>query len=229
MTRRIAVLRPEPGNAATCARLREVGCEPLSLPLFAIVPLAWSPSDPAAFDALVLTSANAVRMAGPALATYRGLPIIVVGDATARAARAAGLEVAAIGGSDAASLLERLRERGHTRALHLAGRDHLLTTGDGIAQIIPVYASEAIAIKEAATLLAGTLCLIHSPRAGARLAQIAGDRTTIAIAVISANALAAAGTGWAATAIAASPDDPALIDTALALIDRDEPWRDKDA
>jgi uroporphyrinogen-III synthase len=34
------------------------------MPLFAIVPLDWTAPDPAQFDGLVLTSANAVRHAG---------------------------------------------------------------------------------------------------------------------------------------------------------------------
>ena len=37
------------------------------MPLFAIEPVEWRPPDPAQFDALLLTSANAIRCGGPAL------------------------------------------------------------------------------------------------------------------------------------------------------------------
>ncbi len=80
----LAVLRPEPGNAATAARIAAAGARTIRLPLFAVGPLAWTPPDPAVHDALLLTSANAVRQAGPGLAGYRTLPVHAVGAAPAR-------------------------------------------------------------------------------------------------------------------------------------------------
>jgi uroporphyrinogen-III synthase len=61
VTRVVAVLRPEPGNAATCARAATAGFAPLALPFFAVRAIAWATPDPAHYDALVLTSANALR------------------------------------------------------------------------------------------------------------------------------------------------------------------------
>src|SRR3546814_9776925 len=49
------------------------------------------------FDALLLTSAFAAREAGPEIARLATLPVYAVGDATARAAEAAGLTVAMTG------------------------------------------------------------------------------------------------------------------------------------
>ena len=40
---RVVVLRPEPGNADTCAKLRGLGLEPLAMPVFTVVPVAWTP------------------------------------------------------------------------------------------------------------------------------------------------------------------------------------------
>ena len=105
MTRTLAVLRPEPGNAATVARARAAGFATLSLPVFAVVPLAWDVPDPADYDALILTSANAVRHAGAGLDRLRVLPVFAVGARTAAAARAAGFDVAQTGCEDAAALL----------------------------------------------------------------------------------------------------------------------------
>ena len=59
--RRLLVLRPEPGASATAGRARTLGLDPVLMPLFEIEPIAWTAPDPAGFDALLLTSANAVR------------------------------------------------------------------------------------------------------------------------------------------------------------------------
>ena len=104
MTRRLAVLRPEPGNSATAARIVAAGFDAVRLPLFAVEPLAWTAPDPGEYDALLLTSANAVRHAGTALDRLRGVPVVAVGQATANAARAAGLTVAITGDGDAAAV-----------------------------------------------------------------------------------------------------------------------------
>ena len=74
MNRPIVVLRPEPGARATVARIEALGGHALAAPLFAIRPLPWTPPDPADHDALVLTSANAARMAGAGLARVAALP-----------------------------------------------------------------------------------------------------------------------------------------------------------
>ena len=57
------------------------------MPLFSVESLAWKVPDAASFDALLLTSANAVRQAGAGLTQLRGLPVHAVGAATATAAR----------------------------------------------------------------------------------------------------------------------------------------------
>jgi uroporphyrinogen-III synthase len=59
--------------------------------------------------------------------------------------------------------------------------------------------------------------MIHSPRAGARFAQVARNRSALAIAAISAAAAAAAGEGWAAKAVASAPRDSALLELAARL------------
>lgn len=216
----LAVLRPEPGNAATAARIAAAGGRVIRLPLFAIVPLAWTPPDPADHDALLLTSANAVRQGGPGLGALQMLPVYAVGAATATAARAAGLNVVATGDADAQALAETMALAGVARALHLAGRERTTADLPGVGRTIAVYASDTLPIGADALLpLAGTVALVHSPRAGARLAELLADRDAVAISAISAPALAAAGPGWAATAVAAAPNDGALIAAALTLAD----------
>lgn len=222
MTRRIAVLRPEPGNARTAAAIAAAGLTAIQLPLFAIRPLPWRPPDPAAHDALILTSANAVRQAGAALAALRDLPAYVVGAQTASAAHAAGLTVAAIGTQDAIELAAIAAAAGVRRALHLAGREYRPLPDDIVSATRIVYASEALPVTAAAlATLAGSIALLHSTRAALRLAELIEPpaRADIAIGAISAPAADAAGPGWRAVAVAAQPQDSALIAAARALAD----------
>lgn len=218
MRRRLIVLRPEPGNSATRARIVAAGAEAIALPLFAVVPLAWTPPNPADFDALVLTSANAARHAGPALAAFAHLPAVAVGATTARAATAAGLSVAATGTRDAGEMPALLDAIGATRALHLTGREYRAVPG--VHASVAVYASDATEGVDLAALTDAT-ALIHSARAGARLAELVDaaslDRARVAVAAISPAALAAAGDGWHTAVAAAAPDDDALISAALSI------------
>lgn len=228
MRRRLIVLRPEPGNAGTCAAIRAAGGTATALPLFEVRPVMWQAPDPAGFDALVLTSANAVRHAGPPLARFAHLPVVAVGAATARAAEAAGLAVAAVGAGDAGDLSPLLARIGSRSPLHLTGREH---RDLGAGRAIAVYASEVIEGVDAAPLI-GATALIHSARAGQRLSAVVDaadlDRAAIAVAAISPAALAAAGAGWAAAITAPVPRDDALIAAALS-IDRPTARGDKTA
>lgn len=218
--RPLAVLRPEPGHAATCARITAAGGSPLALPLFVVRPLAWTPPEPDMFDALFLTSANAVRHGAAALARYRDLPVFVVGEATAAAAHAAGLSVAATGASDGTALAALASAHGVTRALHLAGRERAQATLPGVAQAIAVYASDPREVTAAELeALRESVALLHSPRAAARLAALVPDRSAIRIAAISDAALLAAGPGWAGQTVADRPDDESLIAAGIALAD----------
>ncbi|MFA6116497.1 MAG: uroporphyrinogen-III synthase [Sphingomonas sp.] len=221
MTPPFAVLRPEPGNAATVGRIEALGLCAIRLPLFEIRALGWTAPNPAAFDALLLTSANAVRFAGPGLEALRHLPVLTVGARTADISRAAGLDVMAAGKSDAASLLAR--DHGFTRILHLGGRERSIEAGGLIARAIAVYASETLPVTaEALATLEGSIALLHSARAATRLGDLADEqglpRSSVALAAFSPAVAAAAGAGWAWVATAATPNDAALLDAARARL-----------
>ncbi len=214
MSRPALVLRPAPGDAMTAERLAAAGIPAIQLPLFAIVPMPWTMPD-GAFDALLLTSANAARHAGAPIA----LPTIAVGAATADAARDAGYDVVAMGDDDAAAALMLAHERGWRRVVRLAGRER--TPLEGVTDAI-VYASEPRPVPPDAMQVAeGAVALLHSTRAARRFADLvdrdAVPRTSIRLAAISAKVAAAAGTGWGAVAIAAAPDDHALVCAAAIL------------
>lgn len=227
MTRPLLILRPEPGASETAARARRLGLEPVVAPLFAIRPLPWNPPDPRAFDAVLLTSANAARHAGAALAGFLGLPCWAVGEATAAAAREAGFADVRTGPSDGAAITQAALAAGVRHALHLHGREHVPLSRPGlIVEGRAVYAAEAVtSLPEAARIRAEAVALIHSPRAGALFAKLATERQGIALAAIGPAAAAAAGAGWAEVAVAAEPRDEALLELAVKLCNNLQPGR----
>jgi len=213
----ILVLRPEPGAGETVQRLRGRGLEAIAAPLFTVEPVAWEPPDPVRFDALLLTSANAVRHGGDRFGEFRGLPVHAVGETTAAAARDAGFDVASSGDGGVDRLLGSIDQR--LRLLHLCGTDRR-EPADAPQQITPVAVYQATAI-ERPDLPRGedSVALIHSPRAAARFAELIAlpDRSSIAIAAISGVAAAAAGDGWKAVEAAAQPSEEALLALAARL------------
>lgn len=231
MTRTVVVLRPAPGDAATAGRLRAAGLSVRQLPFFAASPLSWAVPDPADFDALLLTSANAVRHGGDGLDALKRLPVVAVGEATATAARAAGFTVAVTGQDDAAAAVARAHASGFTRLLHLAGRDRA-PTGEGVVALT-VYASEPLPVADAdIRALAGCVVLLHSVRAARMLAArvFAAERAGIALVALSPTIAAAAGDGWESIDSAAEPSDDSLVPLAVTrAIDRASAGGDKHA
>lgn len=213
---KVVILRPEPGASATLARAEAAGIPAVAIPLFTIAPVEWIAPDPAKFDALLLTSANAVRHGGIQLAALAGLPVYCVGSATAAAAQQAGLSVAETGQGNVADLAERLPHE--LRLLHLAGREH--RDVEGMARIV-VYDSAPIDPAPALDMLHDGVAMVHSPRAGARLAQLVTDRGDITIAAISVAAAEACGSGWREVAATEAPADGALLALAAGLCHND--------
>lgn len=216
MMGKVVVLRPEPGNMRTAGRARERGFDVMRLPLFATYPIAWNPPEPGDHDALLLTSAAAARHAGPGLDALERLPVIAVGEGTAAAARAAGLQVSLVGRAGVTAAVGLARDRGFDRLLHLAGRDRI-ADAPGVTAI-PVYAADPLAVAAGATriLAEGWTALLHSPRAARRFAGLVDrdgtPRARVALAALSPAVLAAAGTGWRSALAAARPTDAALLD-----------------
>lgn len=224
MSRPIAVLRPEPGNRVTAIAIEAAGRTPLRLPLFATEPLAWIPPNPAHYDALILTSANAIRWGGEGLRELVELPVYAVGAVTAETARRAGFHVEMIGTAGAEALLAQAEAAGVRRALHLAGRDRTVEPGGIVADVLTVYVSEALEIAERdARRLAGSVALVKSARAGARLGEVIDlhgvDRAHIAVIAISERAAKACGTGWESVTVPEDVSAEGLIQAAIALAD----------
>ena len=213
---KILVLRPQPGADETAARARVLGLEPVVAPLFSVRALAWTPPDPAGFDAVMLTSASAARQASEGFAPFKRLPCYAVGEATAAAAEEAGFTDIRVGPDDGKSLLLMMAEDGVRTAFHACGEDHLALGHPDVAITrVPVYAAEAV--ERLPVAAEGLLALLHSPRAASLFAGLAGDRSRIRIAAISAKTARAAGEGWQSVSVSPRPRDQALLELAAEL------------
>lgn len=218
--RSVVILRPEPGATATYDKAVEQRLNAVKLPLFEIEPILWSPPDLSAFDGLLVTSANAIRAAGAGLELLKPLPVYAVGPATAEAATEAGFEVAKVGPAQVRGLLNAIDT--DLRLLHLAGEERIdprrawqtITT-------LPVYRSRTIDPVDQAPIHASVV-LVHSPRAGARLAEIVRDRSSVAVAAMSRAAAEACGEGWQTVSSIARPSDLALLALAARLCEKSD-------
>lgn len=218
--RLLVLLRPEPGLTASAERARRLGLNVIAAPLFEVQPVAWALPRHGRHDALLLTSANAVRHGGAALETLKHLPAHAVGAATAAAARNAGFAIASVGDAGVEALLDSLPP--DVRLLQLAGQDrHDLATSH-LIDVRTVYRSVALADPVLPPLDEAVIA-VHSPRAGARLAGLAVPNPTAAIAAISVAAAEACGPGWGSVDVAATPDDASLLALAARLCQNSAP------
>ncbi len=97
--RRVLVARAETQAAELALELRRRAAQPVLVPLLEVVPSARPEALAAAlarasdYDWIVYSSANALRFATPRLAAHARTRVACIGEATARAARDAGLRV----------------------------------------------------------------------------------------------------------------------------------------
>jgi uroporphyrinogen-III synthase len=207
---RILVVRPQPGADATAARLEALGHKAITHPLLITRAAAWS-MPAAAPDAVILTSAAAVRHAGPNADALKLLPAHAVGAATATAARAAGWTDVHTGPGTVQALIATLTAGQY---LHLAG-----------AEVTPVNVPPTISLTRITVyetplqplpaLPAMDAVLLHSPRTAAHFAaewdRLGGQRHAVRLYAISAPSLAAAGSGWRQALAAPEPSEAALL------------------
>jgi len=184
--RRVLVLRAEAQRASLTERLARAGAVPVPVPLLAFEACG----EPARLremraDWVVFSSANAVRFAASCLPD--GVRVACVGEATARAARERGLEVALLPAAGAlpVDLAALLLERGPGRRVLLPraeqGRDELAAAlAEGGAEVEPVVVYRNVAPPDAPARLREALeagvdaVLLTSPSTVERLAGILG-------------------------------------------------------
>jgi uroporphyrinogen-III synthase len=174
----------------------------------------------------MLTSAAAPREGGQAMAPYLGLPCFCVGARTADAARSAGFtDVRAPDVRDGGELFTAIADAGIAAVLHLSGVEiaaYVPPRGLHVERRVVYGASfHAWSEEERSAALSADVALVYSPRGGEALAAALGShRKGARLAAISRNAGNAAGEGWAARAVAASPDEDALFAAAGLLCEK---------
>ena len=179
-------------------------------------PVAWAAPAADNFDALLFTSANAVRQAGEQLSAFAHLPVLAVGKVTAAAAAHAGLNVSVVGEAGISGLLQSVR---HRRLLWLAGEDRsspLVPVSMQIeARVVYRSAASPKPPNFSEAMLQADYVLLHSARAAVRFSLLADqqaiDRDHIRVAALSAAIAAAAGRGWKSVRVASAPNDAALL------------------
>jgi uroporphyrinogen-III synthase len=218
----LVIVRPEPGASATAEAARKLGLDPVVMPLFSIEPVGWEAPSSEKFNALLFTSANALRHGGSGLEAIRYLPAHCVGEATAAAAREGGFNVASVGTGGVDALLQQLPAG--LKLLHLCGADwREPASATQSIEHVPVYRAAEVDAPDIHRI-EGAIVAVYSPRAarvlGRHVDRAGLTRGQIAIAAISRAAAEAVRSGWQALEIAAEPTDSALLAIAARLCDK---------
>jgi uroporphyrinogen-III synthase len=225
---KLLILRPQPGADATAQKAKEAGIMALKTPLFVVKEITWSPPDPAHYDAILFTSANAVRHSGQGLKTLTGLPAYAVGEATAKLVRSGGFTIAATGKAGAEALVQLAAGNGHKQLLWLTGEEHSeFTVADGtsasgqadgtqITKKIVYHAQRLPMPEEMQNLLSSPIAVaLHSARAATYFAEICDywhiNRQHIILACLSGSIAASAGAGWGEALVADRPNDAEIL------------------
>jgi len=172
------ITRARPGAEATARRVEALGFKALVDPLLEIRLLAPA-VDLAGIGALAFTSANGVE-AFARLTTARDLPVFAVGDATARAARAAGFAEPFSADGDVEALAALIARTCSGPVLSVGAREPaadlpaLLARAGVAARTLAVYATiDRPPAPDTLGQLAGIeAVLLQSPRAARGLAAL---------------------------------------------------------
>ncbi len=226
---RVLITRPRADAEALARALEARGHDALVEPLLTILPIPDAVPDFAGVQAILLTSANALPALG---GTDPGRPVFVVGEASARAARAAGCGDVRAAGGDGASLARLIIAQcrpADGALLHLAGTEvrpglaePLLAAGFGFRRqaVYRAVAATALSQPVIAALEARLVdaVLLFSPRSAAIFVDLIArhdlsDRLgqTEAICLSAAVAGPCRRLSWAAVRIAAHPEVEGLL------------------
>jgi uroporphyrinogen-III synthase/uroporphyrinogen III methyltransferase/synthase len=236
----VLVTREEDGGGPLSEALRSRGARVVNLPLLETRP----PEDPGAlraeaarltsYDWVVLTSARAVRALADASGNGGPPRLAVVGEATARAARALGWEPAVVGRSGAADLVLALSGSGAkldgARVLWAAadrGRQEgirALESAGARVRVVTAYRTVAREETEVRGRLAGDdvdAVVLASPSAAEALAGgLSPSRLSLPVAAIGeTTAEAARRLGFTVVVTAERPDFESLADAVARALD----------
>lgn len=162
----VLVTRPTPDNVTTATTLRRQGFDVLLAPMLRFEPVAFETDADAHFDAVLVTSVNALRALAETSVRQRWLttPLYAVGERTAQAARDLGFTSVMAASGDGASLrdlvvaqmraktLKKSVLKKSARLLYLAAADRAVDLDDELRpfgfDVVTVTAYRMIAMPE---------------------------------------------------------------------------------
>jgi uroporphyrinogen-III synthase len=234
----VLVARPHPDDEATAAGLRARGFEVLRAPMLRFEPVTFHDDD-AAYGAVIVTSANALRGLTAHLKGHRllTLPLFAVGEHTAAAARHVGFEDVIPAKAGAASLRDlvlasvKAKElKKSATLLYLAGADlardlagelgergftvitHITYRMSPVASL-PYEVCDAFAANQVEAVLHYSRCSARAFLDAARAAGVEISALAIPQCCISAAvASVVRDAGATQVMVAASPDENALFE-----------------
>lgn len=219
----LLILRPTEAGQRTAGRARNLGLNPIVDPMFEIRSIRWSAASIDHYDAIMFTSPNGVKMAGPELQEYTGLPALAVGEATKKAAQDAGFLIVQTGCSGVQSLVDQLPVEGFNRVLRLSGKEFTPVQSNRSIEQVAVYEAPflGLGVQAQTALAAGAVLLLHSARAAHHLieemAALGLDQSINRVVAISPKVAQILGKGWKSNSVADQPTDEALLTKAVRL------------
>ena len=148
---RVLVMRPEPGASRTLNALIARGIEAVSIPLTEIEPLAFD-TPHIEFDALIITSQNAILYGASVLNTLKHVPVFAVGNRTADMLRNQGHHIHARA-ETAQDLLPMIVAQRPKHVVYICGQTRRPELEAGLkSNSIPVLALETYRSKPSANI-----------------------------------------------------------------------------
>ncbi len=219
----VLILRPEPGASRFAAEAEALGFEALRDPILRYVPFAFTPPALEGFDALVFTSAQAVRVFSAAV-QGREIAVYCVGGDTARFAKELGFENVYSADGGGAELSALVRARGLRRVLYPRAKDISFQMLTALVQhniqcveviVYEAVAAETLSVEAEAKIRSGEVSYVvffskRTVEVFMKLTERAGLRDrieSIKPLCISPKVLNCVQTyGWGNASVAAQPD-----------------------
>lgn len=218
---KIWVTRTAPDAQATAERLKDLGHEAVVAPLLEVRNLGDVKLDLKGVTALAFTSRNGVA-AFAVLTRRRNFPVYTVGEATARAAHAAGFGAVSSANGALAELVALIALHPPKRRLLWVGPTE--PAGDLAAALAP-HGVSCTLLPVYETVETGAVppsgidaVMVHSPKAARVLARRLSPRDTQPLRLLAISAHAAEPLShlpFTSVEIAASPDETALLDLTM--------------